>query len=240
MEPEGIHELTAAYALDALEDDEARAYEEHLRQCEQCRTDLLELREAATALAYAAPPASPPPQLRDRILERAKAERASVIPFRRRTRERWTPVLAAATAVAAAAAIGLGIWAVTLHRDLDASRSARSRDSQALAILASPNALRVPVSGAAGTLTVTDSGEAVLAVSKLRAAPAGKTYEAWVIVGSTPRPAGLFEGGGERASLVRLTRPVPQGATVAVTVERRGGVDRPTHAPILSAQVSSL
>ena len=36
----GIHELTAGYALDVLDDDERWAYEAHLADCERCRADL--------------------------------------------------------------------------------------------------------------------------------------------------------------------------------------------------------
>ena len=39
------HDLTAAYALDALDPDEAEAYERHLSQCEECREHLAELNE---------------------------------------------------------------------------------------------------------------------------------------------------------------------------------------------------
>lgn len=238
MEPEAIHELTAAYALDALDEREAQTYEAHLRDCERCRADLRELQQVASALAYAAPAAPPPSALRDRIVERAREERTNVIPLRPRSRSRWTPVLAAATAVAAAATIGLGIWAATLHSDLDSSRSARARDAQALAVLSSPRATRIPLTGASGALTVVPSGDAVLAVSQLEPAPSGKTYEAWVIQGTTPKRAGLFEGGEN--GLVRLTRPVPRGATVAVTVERDGGVDAPTQTPIISAKATNF
>ena len=44
-----------------------------------------------------------------------------------------------------------------------------------------------------------------------------------------PRPAGLFEGGRQ---VVRLARPVPPGASVAVTVEDAEGVDEPTTEPL--------
>ena len=37
MEPGTIHELSAAYALDALDPAEEREFEQHLRTCEQCR-----------------------------------------------------------------------------------------------------------------------------------------------------------------------------------------------------------
>ena len=36
MEPEALHELSAAYALDALEPDEREVFEEHLAGCESC------------------------------------------------------------------------------------------------------------------------------------------------------------------------------------------------------------
>jgi anti-sigma-K factor RskA len=82
-------------------------------------------------------------------------------------------------------------------------------------------------------LSVTPSGTAQLAVSGFDAAPAGKAYEIWVIeAGVAPRPAGLVPGGAK--TVVRLTRPVPPGATVAVTLERAAGAAAPT-TPILAS-----
>ena len=69
MEDQSIHELTAGFALDALDDSERRAYEEHLRTCPRCREELGRLSEAAGELAHGAPPATPPDHLRERILE---------------------------------------------------------------------------------------------------------------------------------------------------------------------------
>jgi len=73
---------------------------------------------------------------------------------------------------------------------------------------------------------------ASLNVTGLGAPPHGKTYEAWVIPsGGRPEAAGTFDG-----RTIRLQRPVPRGATVAVTVERAGGVQAPTTTPIVTAQ----
>jgi len=68
---------------------------------------------------------------------------------------------------------------------------------------------------------------AVLVLRGLEPAPSGRTYEAWVVdpAGGPPDPAGVFSA-GER--VVQLTRPVPVGATVAVTVEDEVGSDTPT------------
>jgi hypothetical protein len=120
-----------------------------------------------------------------------------------------------------------------LDHSLSNERSARAQDAQALAVIADPQAQRVPLKGADGTLVVTPSNEAALVVRMLPAAPNGKTYEAWVIHGKSAAPAGLFSGG--QTAMLRLDRPVQPGETVGVTVERAGGVDAPTSAPIITA-----
>ena len=107
------------------------------------------------------------------------------------------------------AAIAFGIWAASLHNQLGDR----------------PQAFRL--TGANGQLVVTPEGGAALIVTDLAAAPAGKTYEAWVIAGGGPKPAGTFEGGGAQTAFA-LTRSVPEGATVAVTIEPTGGSTAPT------------
>src|SRR5262249_20401270 len=120
------HDLLAAYALDALDDDERERFEQHLAGCEDCTEQLAMLREPVAALAYAAEGPVPPKDLRDRIIEGARAEpRAAVIKLPRRN---WALGAVAAVAVAAAClAIGLGVWAHSLSSSLDRERSARSQ-----------------------------------------------------------------------------------------------------------------
>ena len=216
MGNDAVHDLTAAYALDALEPDEARGYEEHLAGCERCREELASLQGVAGALAYAAPPARPPEELRGRILAAARAERPNVESLHSRS---WTKPLAAVAAVAACAAVGLAVWNVSLHNRLD-------RATEALR--------GVPLTGANGTVVVS-GGSGALVVSDLAPAPAGKTYEAWVIKGGRASPAGTFAGGG-RTIVIRLTRALPAGAVVAVTLEPSGGVEQPTQKPIITSK----
>lgn len=109
-----VHDLTAAYALYALDADEAEAYERHLSQCEECRGQLAELNESAAALAFATVAPAPPPRLRAAILEAAAAERSNVVPLLRRT---WVARgLAVAAAAAACVAVGLGVSATQSNR----------------------------------------------------------------------------------------------------------------------------
>jgi anti-sigma-K factor RskA len=229
-----VHELTAAYALDALDAHEREDYEAHLAQCESCRAELAGLSGAAAALAYASPAPAPPPELRARILDAAAAERQNVTPLP--ARSRWVlRATVAAAAVAACAAVGFGVWAVSLSRSLDSARSAHAADERAMQIYLDPHASRSSLRGQDGAVAVDQTGQAVLLVHKLPAAPSGKVYEAWVIPpGSKPIRAGVFDGGSPM-TMVRLGTMVPSGSVVAATVERDGGVEAPTSQPVFSA-----
>jgi len=161
-----LHDLTAAYALDALDPDEAEAYERHLGQCAECREQLAELSGAAANLAFGTVAPAPPARLRESILEAAAAERTNVVPLLRR---RWVARgLAVAAAAAACVVVGLVV--------------AASRPSHTHYVSAS--------------IVRDASGNATLHVSGLPAAPHEKTYEAWVMPkGGSAKPAGLFRGG---------------------------------------------
>jgi anti-sigma-K factor RskA len=207
-----VHSLVAPYALDALPETEEREFEQHLALCERCQRELGALREAAAALAYGAGGPEPPPELRERILSQARAERPNVVPLRRRLR--WTVPLGAAATVAAAAAVALAVWAWQGN--------------------GSGGTTYLELKGAAGQVAVTEDGDAILSAT-MTPAPAGKTYEAWVVQGAVAQPAGLFRGGRVR---LLLTRPLPHGARVAVTIEKRGGAKRPTSTPLAISEPS--
>ena len=234
MEANAIHDLTAAYALDALDSDEAREYEAHLAHCERCRSELASLSLTATSLAYATESPAPPADLRERILVQARSERANVVPLR----PRWVGPVAAIAAVAACAAVALGIWAASLSSKLDDRNDKLAAQARVATILADPAARRVAFGDGRGTLVVTPMGEAVLVMNQLAAAPEGKTYEAWVAGGGSPEPAGTFEG-GDTVVIKRLDRLVPNGAAVMITQEKDGGSDAPTSNPLMTVQNSA-
>ena len=195
------HDLTAAYALDALAPDEAEAYERHLGQCEECREQLAELNETAASLGYGTVAPAPPARLRASILEAAAAERSNVVPLVRR---RWVSRgLAVAAAAVACIAVGLAV--------------AHNQSGQTTS----------------WALMIESNRTATLHVTGLSSAPSDKTYEAWIIpAGGSPKPAGLFHGGG--STTVRLHGTVPKHAVVAVTVEPAGGSKQPTRTPFFS------
>jgi len=171
------HDLTAAYALDALDPDEAEAYERHLSQCEECREQLAELNETAGALAFGAVAPAPPARLRESILDAAAAERSNVVPLLRR---RWVS-RGLAVAAAAAACIVVG-FAVSL------SQSSRSQQSWTVRVGANGQAiLRVSGLGAAPRGKTYEAW----------VIPANQR----------PEPAGLFHGGKNTTLLLHGAVP---------------------------------
>jgi anti-sigma-K factor RskA len=193
-------------------------------------------------IAYDAEPPSETEADAEADVERERVHEAAVrtpepVPARRR----WIfPATVSLAGVAAAAAVGLGLWALSLSdsrdSERDAARASSSSQAQAIALLSQPGAKRIPVKGSQGSivLVVGAAGKAVLIVSDLDRAPAGKTYQVWVVTGPKPKPAGLFFGGAR--SIVSLKQAVPKGAIVAVTLEPRGGLAAPTGTILFSAK----
>jgi len=231
----GIHELTAGYALDALDPADREAFERHLPGCEQCQEELAGLWDVSGALAVAAAAdgPAPSPALRERILADVRAERQTVVPLE--SRRRLSPVLATVTAIAAAVAIGLGVYSIVLHGQLDDTKSALTSQERAAAVLADPTATTVALQAGSGRLVIAGGGATVLLLDDLAAAPTGKTYQAWVVEGKTSVSAGTFAPTGGRA-VVPIPQAVPKGAVVAVTIERSGGASSPTLPPVAASQ----
>jgi anti-sigma factor RsiW len=103
MTNDDLHDLTASYALDALDEDERRAYEDHLRDCEECRAELGSMSDTVGALAYATEGPVPPAELRSRIVEAARAEPPKVVALRPRRTKLYAGIAIAAAACAALA-----------------------------------------------------------------------------------------------------------------------------------------
>jgi len=233
----GIHELTAGYALDALDAEERNAYEAHLPGCEHCQQELASFWTTTEALAVAASGPEPSPALRERILADVRAEPPqNVVAFEPR-RRRVAPLLGAVAAVAAVVALGIGLWASDLSSQLDETRAALERQQAAAQILVDPAAQSVALQAGTGRLVVGADGKAVLVLAGLDPAPAGKTYEMWIVPGgdiAAANRAGVFPG-NDGTEIVGLEGTVTPGDVVAVTIERAGGVDAPTTTPIVAS-----
>jgi hypothetical protein len=160
-------------------------------------------------------------------------------PSRRRTSGVTLAVLGA---LAGAGAIALGSWGVASSLSSDDSGPSNATTplalenvQQVVSLYTKPTSTMIPIQGSARSiiLVVGAKNYGVLVLNGVQQPPAGKTYEAWVIVPkAAPKPAGLFAGG---SGVVELTKRVPKGAIVAITVEKAGGVAAPTQKPKLLA-----
>src|SRR5690242_6557825 len=70
MMSDDLHTLSGAYALNAVEAEEAREFERHMSGCQACRDEVRELRETAAAMG-AAEAETPPAALKARVLQAA-------------------------------------------------------------------------------------------------------------------------------------------------------------------------
>jgi len=184
MEHQEYQELLAMHALDALDASEARLLEEHLGTCADCRAEMIELHDAGALLAYAATPAEPGIEVRNRILAAVSSQReraqstsalsAQVVPLQpRATRNIWTIGLRLAAAIAFVALL-IGVIVLwrrevimqqeiaqlsrqvnTQQHELVRDRDVLERQRAALALLNSPTAKKMEL---AGTLTQSTRG----------------------------------------------------------------------------------
>jgi anti-sigma-K factor RskA len=168
-------ESLALHALDALDAAEARSLEAHLATCVECRTALIQWRDATGLLAYASTPAAPSDELRRRILAAARTETrapqteasAKVVsmPIAPRRSNLWPNLLKIAAAITVVGLlIGLIVfWRrdVRMQRDiarltreknrtadqLARERDARAKEHDAVAMLNSRDTKKMELAG---------------------------------------------------------------------------------------------
>jgi anti-sigma-K factor RskA len=239
-----VHELSGAYALDALDDAERERFERHLQRCPACADDVRRMTATATAMATAAA-AEPPPGLRERVLAAAAAT-PQLPPLppsaaagrrhgRRLTRSDWFPRLALGLAAAGvAAAVALAVVTVSTQNRLN---TVQAQNQQIAAVLSAPDAqIATGTSSAGGTATVVLSyaeQKMIFTSSGLPALPNAKVYELWLLSTGSARPAGLLPQPTDGKTAPVLAAGLTSADKVGVTVEPAGGTSSPTTTPIL-------
>lgn len=273
MEHADYRELLALAAVDALDGRDAQLMRAHLESCAECQSELAEMRDAAALLAHTAPPAAPSAGVRQRIMSEIQSQSRStpvpasnVVPLRQGLSSAWPNVLRLAAAFAFVALL-LGIVVLwrrdaasrreiaelsrqlnRQQRDLQAERDNVARQTEALALLNSPDARKIALAGtpAAQTARATfvydeKARNGVLLIEGLPATPADKAYEVWFIPkGHAPIPGRTFTVNANGRALVSGNLPdvAEYGVVVAITLEPKGGSTVPT-LPIYLASPAS-
>lgn len=235
MSDSDLHLLTGAYAADALSPQERRDFELHLPTCPSCAQEVREL-QATTAVLGAASATTPPPSLKQSVLDEARStpQAAPLEAARTRRLERLVPLLGAVAAVLALLVLGLGSWAVALHRQTD---QALAQASGVTEVLTAPDAAlssSAIAGGGRGTVVVSPAlRSAVFVASQLAPTASGRTYQLWWIDPSGgARSAGLVSPASD-GSVASSLAGAPSGAShVGLTVEPAGGSSAPTTKPV--------
>lgn len=238
-----VMELLTAYALNVLEPEEVPDVLRLLNEQPALQRTLAELRATADMLPYALPEAEPPPDLRQRTLDRAvgRATAAApriVIDTSQRLR-RWL------FALGSLAAVALVVAAVTWQQLADARAELavlRQQQQQIAEIVASPAAL-ARLEGDTGSGAVIRSADGATTVAaRLPQLPPGRVYQFWLIAGTdAPVSGGTFTVDAQGSALLTLPpgTPVPAADTFAVTNEPAGGSASPTTPILISGQTGS-
>ncbi len=252
-----VHDLAAAYVLDALDDDERELFEEHLAACPDCTVDVEDLRVAAADLGESLPPVAPPPGLRAQLMaEIASTPQASVpgtsapessppessaagnspIPITPTDEPaRVTPAAPRNTrwitlVAAAVVVVLLGFGAVIAFGGGDDP----APDPTELAIAEMrevPDVVTVDLEGdAGGTVQVMYSAEeqrAMLVGEDLDDPSADHVYQLWTISGDQPTPSVVFTPTNGELA-AEMEMDFDPPEAWAITVEPTGGSPAPT------------
>lgn len=241
--------LAAAWALDALDDDERAAYEDRLRSHPEERADADTLRETASRLGAAV---QPPTRLRASILDAIAAtpqeapvrtvpagvSDLDVVRSRRAHRNsatrrpaRWSMFVAAAGIVVAAAGVGVGISSRSEQPPpISAEQSARQEVAD---LLSAPGAVVSTVAATGGgtaTLVRADGRLGVLTTG-LPAAGDDHGYQLWLATGDTISSAGMLTVGTGGGSATVVDLGTSDG--VGISVEPSRGSQQPTTTPVV-------
>jgi hypothetical protein len=239
-----LGELLAPYLLRSCTAAEAASVAGHLRECATCARDAERLRPARDLLMLAVTPVRPSSQLKARVMAAVEAEarlfaaaRAPVDPAPARSAAR-TPGRGAAghllercrAPVAGWALAGCVLGLVVLGAVL--ATAFDHRPAPIREIVARVNAAQAPDGRARIRI---DGDRASLDVQGLPAAGRGRTYQVWLVTGtSRPRPThALFAVESGRGS-VALPAGIRRADEVLVTSEPRGGSRSPTRPPVLT------
>ncbi len=214
----------AAYALGALERDEADAFERHLAGCERCREELRWLQPAVQTLPESVERTEPPPQLRESLMAAVRAEA-------RQARERTEPaaprrsrgwLLKPAAGLAVVALLVAGAVGYEVGKDGAGNGGGTTVERQV---------------GGIDVKMVQEGNSGTLQLAGVPQLPPDKVLEAWVErEGKVEAVPALFVPDRHGKAEARIA-DMSDVSTVMVTEEPRGGSDQPTGEPIVAMAV---
>jgi hypothetical protein len=248
-----ISELLGAYALDAVDPDEAALVEAHLRECPRCTAEVAEHREVAAMLAHSGAPApeglwtrisasleEPPPELQLPLGGRSSGTVVDLDERRRNRVTRWLPAGAAAAAVLVVVGLVAGL-VIAGDDDTPGDRSqvaAPALEDIARRVLDDPTArqatLAAPEGDLSASVAIDTDGSGFLLGETLPALDDDRTYQLWGVSDRVIVSLGVL---GSSPGVVAFH--VDEGIhTLVITEEEAGGVPSSSNPPFLAGEIS--
>ena len=235
--PDTTHvlELLPAYALDCLDEEEARQVAEHVAACHFCRAELRAFQEVTGQLALMAPDVPPPPELRARLQERIQSLKSTRsepthLPSMRR------PLFGSLRPVGAL--MGLVLLLVLL-----ASNILLWQRLNHLEVLTGPLGMRAialqntdAAPQASAFVIVSSDGEnGVLVVDELQPLDADHEYQVWLVRGEQTTSVAVFsvDESGYRGMRIEAPESLIEYSAIRITIEPTGGSEAPLGREVL-------
>jgi anti-sigma-K factor RskA len=228
------NELLPAYALDSLEREEATEVVRHLAACRLCQDELEVYKSVVHQLALAVPPAEPPPQLRQRLLDEVGGSRRGAVAVGRGTgRASWRRPLAARWRWQAALLLLLIVLAVSnlfLWQQFN-----RLRQEAPPRPVVSLSGTEVAPQASGVLVFTTDGRQATLIVEGMPSLAAEQQYQLWLIQNGQRSDGGVFsvDPAGYHTMPVVALRSMAEYTAFGVTIEPAGGSPGPTGPRVL-------
>lgn len=239
MTHDEMRDLIPAHAISALDEDERRALETHLHDCDDCRVLLADYRRLSDDLLYASPPMTAPAGLAEDLGRRIAPAAPRAEPA---SRFSWGALLRrpgfglALAGLAALLLVGTNLyWAARTAR-VEREAAAVSALAQAPAIRLSPSEEGV----GRGVIFRPEDGEiSLLCVWGMEPLPQEQAYQVWLTSSEERVSGGTFRVTDDGYGILFLRPPDPLHSYdgMGITVEPAGGSPGPTTPRLLGAEL---
>jgi anti-sigma-K factor RskA len=233
-------DLIPAYALGCLDKAELVDIEEHLAVCESCRQELKAYQKLADQLPFALAQTTPPPTVKDKLMERLAARKADRKDSAAEKPASWWERLSASlqSRAPAWALASLVIVLLLVSSNLYLWRQVSQLKPGELPMIALQSSGVAP--RAAGTIVVSrDGARGALVVDGLKSLGASQQYQLWLIKGGLRTNGGVFsvDEGGYATFYVESPKPLSSYDSIGVTIEPAGGSPAPTGDKVLGGKL---
>lgn len=249
MKCEETKDLLDAYALGAVDQDEAYRLEGHVADCLDCWEELNKSRRTAALLSLSVPIHPAPDHLRRRVMARAQMDEARG--ERRHLLPRLRPSWRSAVGALGVAAVGALFFASLLQvqvaglrgdkneiaQELTAASTEIEQQRQIVAVLSASDSEKIPMDSATFRSQAEsvynwsrDSAAGFIVCNNFPALPPGQVYQIWFTTTGRVEPVATFvphaDGGCQIPMDMTRVDWRPEG--IGISIEPEGGSSRPS------------